>query len=105
MKILLLNQAFYPDVVSTAQHAGDLAMRLTQAGHDVTVVSSSRGYDNPGIRFAKRERWNGINIIRDRIDWIRQSYEMASCNGLRHVHGKLRFSFVAAVALRRRAGL
>jgi len=64
MKILLLNQAFYPDVVSTAQHAGDLAMRLTQAGHDVTVVCSSRGYDNPGVRFAKRERWNGVNIIR-----------------------------------------
>jgi colanic acid biosynthesis glycosyl transferase WcaI len=64
MKILLLNQAFYPDVVSTAQHAADLARGLTQAGHDVTVVSSSRGYDNPRTRFAKRERWNGINIIR-----------------------------------------
>jgi len=64
MKILLINQAFYPDVVSAAQHAGDLAMRLTQAGHDVTVVCSSRGYDNPGVRFAKRERWRGVNIIR-----------------------------------------
>ena len=64
MKILLLNQAFYPDVVSTAQHAADLATRLTQAGHDVTVVCSSRGYDNPRTRFAKRERWNDVNVIR-----------------------------------------
>ena len=64
MRILLLNQAFYPDVVSTAQHAADLAKGLTQAGHDVTVLSSSRGYDNPRIRFAKRERWNDVNIIR-----------------------------------------
>ena len=29
MKILLLNQCFYPDVVSTAQHAGDLVADTT----------------------------------------------------------------------------
>ena len=66
MNILLLNQAFYPDVVSTAQHAGDLARGLTQAGHKVTVVCSSRGYDDPRIQFPKRETWNGVNIIRVR---------------------------------------
>jgi colanic acid biosynthesis glycosyl transferase WcaI len=66
MNILLLNQAFYPDVVSTAQHAADLARGLTQAGHKVTVVGSSRGYDDPHIRFPKRETWNDVNIIRIR---------------------------------------
>jgi len=66
MKILLLNQAFYPDVVSTAQHASDLACGLAQAGHEVTVVCSSRGYDDPRIRFLKREKWNGVNIVRIR---------------------------------------
>src|SRR6202521_5557492 len=66
MNILLLNQAFYPDVVSTAQHAADLARGLTQAGHKVTVVCSSRGYDDPHIRFPKRETWNDVNIIRIR---------------------------------------
>jgi len=64
MNILLLNQAFYPDVVSTAQHASDLARCLVQAGHNVTVVCSSRGYDDPRIRFLKRQTWNGVNIIR-----------------------------------------
>lgn len=64
MNILLLNQAFYPDVVSTAQHASDLARGLAQVGHKVTVVCSSRGYDDPRIRFLKRETWNGVNIIR-----------------------------------------
>jgi colanic acid biosynthesis glycosyl transferase WcaI len=64
MNILLLNQAFYPDVVSTAQHAADLARGLTQAGHKVTVVCSSRGYDDPHIRFPQRETWNDVNIIR-----------------------------------------
>jgi colanic acid biosynthesis glycosyl transferase WcaI len=64
MNILLLNQAFYPDVVSTAQHASDLARGLVQAGHNVTVVCSSRGYDDPRVRFLKRETWHGVNIIR-----------------------------------------
>jgi colanic acid biosynthesis glycosyl transferase WcaI len=66
MKILILNQAFYPDVVSTAQHASDLAKALTRVGHEVTVVCSSRGYDDPRVRFPKREIWNAIDIIRIR---------------------------------------
>ncbi|MGA3087530.1 MAG: glycosyltransferase family 4 protein [Terriglobales bacterium] len=66
MKILILNQAFYPDVVSTAQHASDLAKALTETRHEVTVICSSRGYDDPGVRFPKRETWNAVNIIRVR---------------------------------------
>jgi glycosyltransferase involved in cell wall biosynthesis len=64
MKVLLLNQCFYPDVVSTAQHLTDLATGLAERGHQVTVVASSRGYDDPGVRFPKREVWKGIEIIR-----------------------------------------
>lgn len=64
MKILLLNQCFYPDVVSTAQHLTDLATALSSRGHDVTVVASDRGYDDPTQRFPRREHWNGIEIIR-----------------------------------------
>ena len=66
LKILLLNQCFYPDVVSTAQHLTDLATALASRGHDVTVVASDRGYDDPATRFARREKWNGIEIIRIR---------------------------------------
>jgi hypothetical protein len=66
MKILLLNQAFYPDVVSTAQHASDLATGLTQAGHEVTVLCNSRGYDDPKLRFPNLETWNGVKIVRVR---------------------------------------
>ena len=64
MKILLLNQCFYPDVVSTAQHLTDLATELASRGYEVTVVTSDRGYDDPAVRFKRRERWNGIDIIR-----------------------------------------
>ena len=64
MRILLLNQCFYPDVVSTAQHLTDLATTLTARGHEVTVIASDRGYDDPTTRFKRRERWNDVEIIR-----------------------------------------
>jgi putative colanic acid biosynthesis glycosyltransferase WcaI len=64
LKILLLNQCFYPDVVSTAQHLTDLATALVSRGHQVTVIASDRGYDDPAVRFKRHERWNGIEIIR-----------------------------------------
>jgi hypothetical protein len=64
LKILLLNQAFYPDVVSSSQHARDLAVGLAEAGHHVTVVASRRAYDSPGRKFKPDEIWNGIRVIR-----------------------------------------
>ncbi len=51
-------------MVSTAQHLTDLATALSSRGHDVTVVASDRGYDDPARRFPRREHWNGIEIIR-----------------------------------------
>jgi glycosyltransferase involved in cell wall biosynthesis len=64
MRILLLNQCFYPDVVATAQHLSDLAVELTAQGHSVTVVASRRGYDDPTTRYPRKETWKGISIIR-----------------------------------------
>jgi len=64
MKILLLNQCFYPDVVSTAQHASDLVAALAERGHEVTVVASTRAYDNPHVRFPTKEQWRGSRILR-----------------------------------------
>ena len=66
MKFLLLNQCFYPDVVATAQHLTDLATELSARGHDVTVVASDRGYDDPSVRFPRHEIWNNIRIVRIR---------------------------------------
>jgi colanic acid biosynthesis glycosyl transferase WcaI len=63
LRILLLNQPFYPDHVSTAQHLADLAIGLA-AHHDVTVVASRRAYDDPKRRFPARETWKGITIHR-----------------------------------------
>ena len=64
MRILILNQAFYPDVVATAQHGSDLAIGLKEAGHEIYVIASARGYDDPATKFTSREVWNGIHISR-----------------------------------------
>lgn len=64
MKILLLNQAFHPDVVSTAQHLSELAAGLAERGHEVTVVTGRRAYDEGGGSFPARENWRGVRIFR-----------------------------------------
>jgi len=64
MRFLLLNQTFYPDVMATGQYLTDLALGLVERGHDVTVVTSRRAYDEPQIRFPKVELWRGIRIYR-----------------------------------------
>jgi len=64
MKILLLNQCFWPDVVATGQQLTMLARRLSERGHQVTVITSRRGYDNQKLVFPQRERLQGIEIFR-----------------------------------------
>jgi colanic acid biosynthesis glycosyl transferase WcaI len=64
MRIVLINQTFYPDVVSSGQHLADLALSLAGRGHEVTVVTSRRAYDDPEKVFPKQETWRGIRILR-----------------------------------------
>jgi glycosyltransferase involved in cell wall biosynthesis len=64
VKVLLLNQCFWPDVMATGQQLTGLARGLAERGHSVTVITSRRGYDDAKLRFPSRERWNGIEIIR-----------------------------------------
>ena len=51
-------------MVSTAQHLTDLATELAARGHEVTVVTGDRGYDDPAKRFPRRERWKNVSIVR-----------------------------------------
>jgi glycosyltransferase involved in cell wall biosynthesis len=57
MKILLLNQTFYPDPVATAQYLTDFSEDAARAGHEVTAVTGQRGYTDPGNIYAKREKY------------------------------------------------
>lgn len=64
MRILMLNQVFYPDVAATAQHAHDLAKHLVAQGHEVTAIASRSLYGHKGAALPKRETVDGIDIIR-----------------------------------------
>ena len=64
MKILLLNQVFYPDVAATAQYLSELAAALAGQGHEVTVVCARRAYEHPEKIYPARETWRGVKIFR-----------------------------------------
>ena len=105
MKILLLNQAFYPDVASTAQHLTDLAVELADRGHDVRVMCSRRIYDRPEIKHPRREIWRGIKIRRiysfgfgKSARWRRYAdFGSYLLNCLRHLIALPRFDLVIAM--------
>lgn len=64
MRVLLLNQTFYPDTASTAQHLRDFGAGLIGRGHEVTAVASRRAYDDPTRLFPRHENWKGVDIRR-----------------------------------------
>jgi glycosyltransferase involved in cell wall biosynthesis len=64
LKVLLLNQCFWPDVVATAQQSTGVARALAERGHKVTVIAARRGYDDAALSFPARETWNEIEIVR-----------------------------------------
>lgn len=64
MNVLLLNQTFYPDVVATAQVLSEAARALVERGHNVTVLTGRRAYDEPKRTFPARENWRGVRILR-----------------------------------------
>ena len=55
LHIVLLNQAFHPDVVATAQMAKDLADSLAARGHTVTAIASRSLYGQAGATLPPRE--------------------------------------------------
>ena len=55
LKILAISQAYYPDSASVSQHLTDLLEALTKKGHNITVYSSIRDYENTKVNFLKNE--------------------------------------------------
>jgi len=64
MRILLLNQYYWPDVAATAQILTDLAEGLACRGHDVTVVCSRHSYTGNGEPLRRRDVRNRVKILR-----------------------------------------
>lgn len=64
MRILIINQPYWPDVVSTAQHMRDWAAHMAAQGHEVTVIASRSVYGRPGAVLPKNETHEGVRICR-----------------------------------------
>src|SRR5882724_6839887 len=65
MKILILNQFFYPDISATSQLMTDLAEDLTDLGATVTALCCRTTY-NKGGDLPAEEDYKGIRIVRAR---------------------------------------
>ena len=50
--------------MATGQYLTEVAVRLAERGHEVTVVTSGRAYDHPETQFPRTETWRGIRIYR-----------------------------------------
>ncbi len=64
MRFLIITQVFYPDTVSVSQHVSDLAFKLTEEGHSVTVYTSCYPYEEKTHRYIKSENLKGVKIER-----------------------------------------
>lgn len=64
MRVLMINQVFYPDVAATAQHGHDLARDLVRHGHEVTAIASRSIYGRKGAALPSEEVVDGIRIHR-----------------------------------------
>ena len=62
--VMLVSQVFVPDSPSVGQHMFDLARELVRRGLRVVVFAPRRGYEDPSVRFAKREIREGVEIRR-----------------------------------------
>lgn len=62
--IVIVSQVYVPDPAATGQHLADVAEELVRRGHKVIVYTSSRGYDEPSIKYPMRETINGVLVRR-----------------------------------------
>ncbi len=72
MRILIINQPFWPDVVATAQHLADWTEELISRGHEVTVIASRSVYGKQGGNLPKRETHNGVRIYREGVNLFKK---------------------------------
>ncbi len=64
LRVLVLNQVFWPDVAATAQHAYDLSKYLRSHGYEVSAIASRSIYGQAGSVLPSDETVDGIEIHR-----------------------------------------
>jgi glycosyltransferase involved in cell wall biosynthesis len=64
--LLILSQVYPPDPASVGQHMADAAAEMARRGYRVVVITSDRGYDDPTVRYQRRELRDGVEVKRVR---------------------------------------
>jgi colanic acid biosynthesis glycosyl transferase WcaI len=62
--ILFITQVYPPDPAAVGQQLADVAADLAARGRSVTVLTADRGYDDPAVRYSRRETRDGVRIVR-----------------------------------------
>src|SRR3954470_4686607 len=63
-QILLVSQVFPPDPAAVARVMGDVGAELAARGHEVVVLTSDRGYDDPAVKYPSHSESERIQIRR-----------------------------------------
>jgi len=64
LRILMVNQGFWPDVAATAQHGHDLARAFVSRGDEVTALASRSIYGESGGTLPREDTVDGIRVLR-----------------------------------------
>lgn len=62
--VLIFSQVYVPDPASVGQHMHDAAREIARRGYRVVVYCSDRGYENPKVKYIRRETRDGVEIRR-----------------------------------------
>jgi glycosyltransferase involved in cell wall biosynthesis len=62
--LLLLSQGYPPDPVAIGQYLHAAAREMVRRGWDVRVVTSARGWGDPGRRYPPSDRLDGVDVHR-----------------------------------------
>lgn len=62
--IVAISQVYPPDPAAVGQHFGDATGELARRGHRVVVFTADRAYEDPSIRYERRETRNGVDVRR-----------------------------------------
>ncbi|MEO0530561.1 MAG: glycosyltransferase family 4 protein [Planctomycetota bacterium] len=63
-RLLVISQVYVPDPTAVGQYLAEASEALVQRGHDVRVITSARGFDDPTARYPGRETIRGVEVVR-----------------------------------------
>ena len=61
---LFISQVYVPDPAAVGQQMADAAEEMAQRGHRVVVFTADHGYDDPSVKYSRREMRGGVEIRR-----------------------------------------